>query len=259
MSVENCKSSLSIIKEYGSSTEESDCEENSKPVPKKTKLNLPNLSNVPVVTSELYLDEPESHNGRIRSFPHVRGNWASFVYIKYPKEDILQKFINKIECTINRDLKEFCHRQEDFHISLSKTVVLQYHLIKPFSKSLQEVFTDVEGFELEFSSVKIYCNENKTRTFIALEVDYYAKKSLLQLCQKVDLVLKEFKLPLFYENPSFHASILWFIGDRKNELTSYLEKFNVLLREEVVNSLQPVFVDTLNCKIGNKYYQYSLN
>ena len=27
------------------------------------------------------LDDPDVHEGRIRSFPHERGNWASLVYI----------------------------------------------------------------------------------------------------------------------------------------------------------------------------------
>ncbi|RVE41831.1 hypothetical protein evm_013515 [Chilo suppressalis] len=233
-------SALSAITEYGSSSDDSNSEDN-EPFIKKAKLYVPSLSGVPTVSTEIHSDDPQDHDGRIRSFPHVRGNWASFVYIKYPKEDILLNFINKIEKAVNQDLQRLCHRANDFHISLSKTVVLQYHLITPFTKSLQETFSDTESFELEFSSVRIYCNENKTRTFIVLEVDYFTKKCLLQLCSKVDQVLGDFKLPLFYENPSFHTSILWFNGDKTSELAIHLEMFNALLREEIENSLRPVY------------------
>lgn len=27
------------------------------------------------------MDDPNFHEGRIRSFPHERGNWATYVYI----------------------------------------------------------------------------------------------------------------------------------------------------------------------------------
>ena len=33
------------------------------------------------VPNEIHLDKPEEHNGRIRSFKHERGNWATYVHI----------------------------------------------------------------------------------------------------------------------------------------------------------------------------------
>lgn len=55
------------------------------------------------------------------------------------------------------------------------------------------------SFELGFSGVKVYCNEENTRTFIALQADYFSQKYLLELTQKVDEILKDYKLPTFYE------------------------------------------------------------
>lgn len=48
----------------------------------RPKLQVPDLSFVPVVSSESHLDDPQEHDGRVRSFPHVRGNWATFIYVK---------------------------------------------------------------------------------------------------------------------------------------------------------------------------------
>lgn len=48
----------------------------------RPKLPVPNLSKVAVVPSYEHKDNPELHGGRTRSFPHVRGNWATFVYVQ---------------------------------------------------------------------------------------------------------------------------------------------------------------------------------
>lgn len=47
----------------------------------RSKLPVPNLSKVAVVPSDSHEDNAVLHEGRKRSFPHVRGNWATFVYV----------------------------------------------------------------------------------------------------------------------------------------------------------------------------------
>ncbi|KAL0871922.1 hypothetical protein ABMA27_004374 [Loxostege sticticalis] len=250
-------SGLSFISNYGSSSDESETECTQQPQLKKPKLQVPDLSFVPVVSSESHLDDPQEHDGRVRSFPHVRGNWATFIYVKYSGDKSVFNLSQKI-LEILSAYEDSCHSCENIHISLSKTVVLQYHLITPFTKCLQEAFGDTQCFHLEFLGVKVYCNEDNTRTFIALEVDYYTKKKLLKLSQKVDSVLKEFKLPLFYEDPSFHMSIIWLNGNKKAELSSLIPEFNICLKEEIGNTVQPILVSDLSWKIGNKYFKFSL-
>lgn len=52
----------------------------------------------------------------------------------------LFELVNKLQSAVVKVLdKEPCQRCQDFHISLSKTVVLKYHLITPFTTSLQKV------------------------------------------------------------------------------------------------------------------------
>jgi hypothetical protein len=45
------------------------------------RLPLPSALNSMFPASEDQLDNPEEHDGRIRSFAHERGNWATYVYI----------------------------------------------------------------------------------------------------------------------------------------------------------------------------------
>ena len=36
----------------------------------------------PIFVADLeHVESPSEHQGRVRSFPHVRGNWASHVYV----------------------------------------------------------------------------------------------------------------------------------------------------------------------------------
>lgn len=41
---------------------------------------------------ERHVDDPRDHQGRIRSFPHERGNWASLLYVpcRYCIEGVLE-------------------------------------------------------------------------------------------------------------------------------------------------------------------------
>ncbi|KAM3966134.1 U6 snRNA phosphodiesterase 1 [Aphomia sociella] len=246
-------SALSSLCEYESSSEESDCD--IKPAEsKKIKLRLPDLSRVPVVASEEYIDNRVLHGGRIRSFPHVRGNWATFVHLQYIENEDFLNLINKLNAHVLK-IDESCCKCDDFHISLSKTVILQYHMITSFTSSLQKILGNTESFDLCFDSVKIYCNEENTRTFVSLEVDNFSKKYLLDISNKVDKVLIDYRLPTFYENPSFHMSILWINGNKKKELYKSLETLNDIL---VHKNLKSVCIEKVHCKIGNKYFQYSL-
>ncbi|KAJ8713498.1 hypothetical protein PYW07_013868 [Mythimna separata] len=249
-----------ICDEYGSDSEDSETDNKDNELIKlRSKLPAPNLSKVPVVSSDTHTDDPQLHGGRTRSFPHVRGNWATFVYVNYIQQtDVVSDLIDKLEEVILTKV-ESCHRCDDFHISLSKTFVLKYHLISTFQLSLQKCFTNIESFDLGFAAVKVYCNEDRSRTFISLDVDSFTHKHLLNVSKKLDEVLTEFQLPTFYENPMFHMSVLWVNGDKKSELDSILDALNELLYQEIEKSLKTVLIETINCKSGNKYFQYSLS
>lgn len=69
------------------------------------------------------------------------------IFIPDPDEEGLFELVNKLQSAVVKILdKEPCQRCEDFHISLSKTVVLKYHLITPFTTSLQEVLNGCKRY-----------------------------------------------------------------------------------------------------------------
>lgn len=55
------------------------------------------------------------------------------------------------------------------------------------------------SFDLGFDTIEVYTNEEKTRTFIALKASPLSRKFLLNITEKVDTVLEDYKLPTFYE------------------------------------------------------------
>lgn len=102
----------------------------------------------------------------------------------------------------------------DFHISLTRTVALRHHWIESFVQSIKERISSIKRlyifllfvylqicvfrFLILFNDLKVYCNEERTRTFIGLEVltGYDTLKKCVQI---LDQCLEEFRLALFYK------------------------------------------------------------
>ncbi|XP_046968533.1 U6 snRNA phosphodiesterase 1-like isoform X2 [Vanessa cardui] len=250
-------SALAYICDYGSEEETSeDSDKEGFDNLKKVKLPTPNLSGVSVVSSEEHIDDPSLHNGRTRSFPHIRGNWATFIYVEYPNKENLFQIIEKLESLV-KSVDESCLVCEDVHISLSKTFVLRYHMIKSFTSTLQNLLSNNNSFVLNFDSVEVYCNEENTRTFIALGVDALSHAYLNNILKQIDSLLDDFKLPTFYESPSFHMSILSVNGNKKELLLKILNNlYDIFIQQKYI--LKPESINKVNCKSGNKIYQYCL-
>uniref|UniRef100_A0A2K6U1S9 U6 snRNA phosphodiesterase 1 n=1 Tax=Saimiri boliviensis boliviensis TaxID=39432 RepID=A0A2K6U1S9_SAIBB len=81
-------------------------------------------------------DDSAKHGGRVRTFPHERGNWATHVYIPYEAKeeflDLLDVLLPHAQTYVPRLV-----RMEAFHLSLSQSVVLRHHWILPFVQALK--------------------------------------------------------------------------------------------------------------------------
>lgn len=103
-------------------------------------------------------------------------------------------------------------------------------------------------------------NEEKTRTFIGLTVGKVYNEKLHQLVLKMDKLMKEFQLSTFYENPSYHASILWCLGDQESSIKEKLPEMNARLLELRKSSIEDfqMKVDRIQCNTGNKSFTFKL-
>ncbi|KAI8129505.1 U6 snRNA phosphodiesterase [Lucilia cuprina] len=197
-------------------------------------------------------DDPSKHDGRIRSFKHERGNWATYVYL--PVDNNLLEDIQDI-CLDHLEEKLNFKASSEMHISLTKTVVLQYHFIDSFISSLQNVLQPLESFTVSFDNLKVYTNAEHTRTFLALKVDNLYFDKMFNILQKVDNVMKDFKLATFYEDPSFHISILWCTGDCVSLVESIVPTIMASLMERLPLHLK---FNEVYCKSGFKEFNFKL-
>uniref|UniRef100_A0A8D0L4S6 U6 snRNA phosphodiesterase n=1 Tax=Sphenodon punctatus TaxID=8508 RepID=A0A8D0L4S6_SPHPU len=207
---------------------------------------------------EEVIDDSTKHGGRLRTFPHERGNWATYVYMPYEAQedflDLLQLLLSH-----NRTYATSLTMMDEFHLSLSQNVVLRYHWINPFVQSLKEHAASFYRFFCTSDQVKVYTNQPKTRTFIGLEVTS-GHSQLLELVSEIDKVMKEFDLPKFYKEPSFHISLAWCVGDMTNKLQGQcLQELQVIVnRFEDSKFLLRIHWEEIRCKSGNRVFSFPL-
>lgn len=53
-------------------------------------------------------------------------------------------------------------------------------------------------------------------------------------------------------------SILWVNGNKKREVEDILENLNDIVDQEIGKSIQNVIIKQVQCKSGNKLFQFSL-
>ncbi|XP_066155114.1 U6 snRNA phosphodiesterase 1 isoform X2 [Euwallacea fornicatus] len=264
------KTSMALLTEYGGDSSEDEVpgprvstkrtfREDSDPDSASPPQRLPVPAHFITKNEDEPKDDPALHEGRLRSFAHERGNWATFVYIPFEAKPGLLELCSYIKETMPSHLE--VKISEDFHISLTKTVVLKYHWITPFMQSLKEHLGVFRKFIILLKGIKVYCNEERTRTFIGVQIKS-GYDTLLSFVNVLDRCLNEFNLPCFYKDPSFHISIAWFIGDLQRDLEAYVAQVNnkfIELMDIYSEDNFYILAESIMCKSGNKYFQFVLS
>ncbi|XP_068224701.1 U6 snRNA phosphodiesterase 1 [Palaemon carinicauda] len=208
-----------------------------------------------------HVDDPSDHEGRIRSFPHEKGNWASILYVPLQLGVYGPSFASFLASLIatcqQNDVKLTPSTQ--LHISLTRTLVLQLHWIQPLADDLRVRLGRFPKFSLWLHGLNVYVNEEKTRTFLGLRV-CHGRNELQDIVSEVDLCIEEFRLPPFYKDGSFHASVAWCTGDVSEDLRRLLPVLENLCSQyfAVETEMRTFNVHTLNFKTGNRLHNIHL-
>ncbi|KAL4080839.1 hypothetical protein J3A83DRAFT_4355776 [Scleroderma citrinum] len=204
-----------------SSSDESNVEESRKLPPLSASL----LPTVPV-------DNPAEHQGRIRSFPHVEGQYATYIYVPLVLDpgEALYNLVTEMVCKAREEVKGLWAIGEvednelgsdihsktmanlELHISLSLPILLRAHQREEFKQAVRRVAQSVPPFDASFAALNELTNDESTRTFLAMEVG----AGHIELRHILDLLtptLRSLRQKEFYTDPKFHASIAWALLD----------------------------------------------
>lgn len=202
-------------------------------------------------------DDSSLHGGRIRSFKHERGNWATYVYFPYRPEEEFEELLEELLAAA-ADRGVVLTRQEEFHLSLSQTVVLRHHWIQPFTQSLRTGLAACRRFVCSAGKLRVYCNAEKTRTFLGMEVST-GHAQLVDLVRVVDKTMTEFRLETFYKDPSFHVSLAWCVGDQTMKMKDSLQELQSLFDDHEDGAFMlRLDCAELRCRTGNKTFRFPL-
>ena len=205
-----------------------------------------------------------SHQGRIRSFPHVEGQFATHVYfeVDLPENnaslrDDYSHLLQNLE-TACQGISTLHHIDLPLHVSFSRTVPIRSIQIGSLLKGLQQSLTQHLKKRNDRSldvwiggSADVLLNDEKTRTFITLPVSDKGEENLQRIIDQISKVFILHGLPKYYEDPIIHASFVWCLGDHHDAIWHMLQNSTA-----VSHALERVRweskITRICCRIGKK-------
>ncbi|XXG78012.1 hypothetical protein AAC387_Pa08g2044 [Persea americana] len=218
------------------------------------------------------------HGSRVRTFPHVEGNYALHVFIPViipPAKRIeLVPFMRRVASLVpslqvvdvDIPLGDLCKDDQkleqivlgrEFHISLGRTVPIRVHQIDSVVTMLRQKLQSHKRYWIDFSKWEVFVNDERTRSFLSIEVIAGGLSEMARQIQAVNDVYKRHNLPEFYKDPRPHISLAWALGDISYSLKQVVEE----LKRYNVNygsSNKSIFAckfSGIECKIGKKSYK----
>ncbi|XP_010684797.2 uncharacterized protein LOC104899322 [Beta vulgaris subsp. vulgaris] len=215
---------------------------------------------------------------RVRSFPHVEGNYALHVYIpvhvpQQARKEAVQ-FLKKVSLNVpglhvvdadipldkllNDDQKlEHIALGREFHISLGRTVPIRVHQMDSIVNMLRQKLQFQKRYWIDFNKWEVFVNDDHTRAFLSIEVTTGGLSEITKQIQAVNEVYRLHNLPEFYQDPRPHISLTWALGDASDLLRKVVEetKKHPDARSSLPKRVFTVKFSGIECKIGNKNYK----
>ncbi|XP_042869134.1 U6 snRNA phosphodiesterase-like [Penaeus japonicus] len=210
---------------------------------------------------EEHIDDPLHHQGRIRSFAHERGNWASILYVPLHLGVFAASFASFIASLVAacQDHNLILTPSSDLHISLTRTLILRLHWIQPLTEDLRAKLSKFSRFSLWLHGLSVYVNEERTRTFLGIRV-CHGRNELDDIVSDIDSCIAEYRLPQFYKDGSYHVSIAWCTGDVSESLRRLLPQLENICSQyfSVESEMRTFNVDSLLFRTGNRIHTINL-
>ncbi|KAI3731217.1 hypothetical protein L1987_62403 [Smallanthus sonchifolius] len=215
---------------------------------------------------------------RIRSFPHIEGNYALHVYIPVfipsERKKELAQFLKKATSLVPglhvvdidvpllmllKDEEKLVQAAlgREFHISLGRTVPIRVHQIDSVVAMLRQKLQFQKRYLIDFNKWEVFVNDDKTRTFLSVENTTGGLAEITKQIQAVNEVYRLHNLPEFYKDPRPHISIAWAVGDISQSLKRVVEgemKTHLSVGGLPTRCMFTCKFSNIVCKVGNKTY-----
>ncbi|XP_072983028.1 uncharacterized protein [Typha latifolia] len=218
-----------------------------------------------------------TRGSRVRNFPHIEGNYSLHIFIPVlipsTTRNQMTIFMKKLASLIpnlyavdaDYALSDLCKDDKkldqvllsrEFHVSLGRTVAIQVHQIDSIVAMLRQKFQCQRRYYMEFNKWDFFMNDEKTRSFLSLEVTGGGLPEITKQIHSVDEIYRLHGLPEFYKNPRPHISMLWASGDISHRLKQAIDELDKS-QSNVSSSRRHTFMckfSSIVCKIGKKTY-----
>ncbi|OMO94814.1 hypothetical protein CCACVL1_05807 [Corchorus capsularis] len=279
---------------YGDDSSDSDSETPTPPtLPTESKSQTEETLASPLPPPPLSLLDPPDSLGsldylqtgqpsRVRSFPHVEGNYALHVYIPVyipsTSKREMGQFLKRVASSfsglhvvdIDVPLNILCKEEHkldqvalgrEFHISLGRTVPIRVHQIDSIVTMLRQKLQFQKRYWIDFNKWEVFVNDDQTRTFLSLEVITGGLSEITKQIQAVNEVYKLHNLPEFYKDPRPHISLAWAVGDLSGSLRRVVKEETKTSSSggSLPNRICASKFGGIECKIGNKTYKICIS
>ena len=185
-----------------------------------------------------------------RSVPHKRGHWSGHVMVMIQfSSKMVERSILKFQRQLEKQgFSGTIIRHEQIHLSLSKYFSLQLGFIESFVKQLEVRLQHERSIRVPVDHNRgiVLVNEENTRSFWGWRVLQNA--TLTRLVQHVDVVLKSYNQPSYYDPPIFHISLASFPGNVLDVLEE--EDDDDDSSDDDDNECDYIHIDSIQCKFG---------
>ncbi|ORE05693.1 hypothetical protein BCV72DRAFT_306211 [Rhizopus microsporus var. microsporus] len=201
---------------------------------------LPKLSSF-FYKEEIIMDS----QGKIRTVRHKENSWATHIYCTVDLSSERHRW---------KDIPSDIHEIEEQHISLSRCVFLKEHQLEPFSRAIETSLRNMSRFKISFAQLSQLTNDEATRSFLTLEIGQGYNQ--LSACQtRIDRVMEQYNLPVFYKPPRFHTSIAWAL--KASTIDKYISQLPSDTLDDLVN--HTFWITRLYIKMGNRVHTIRLS
>jgi len=227
-----------------------------------TMFSMPDLSRkLPPLSSSLVVsvpnDNPALHQGRIRTTPHIEGQFAAHVYVSLTLSrrsqfyKTIQDILSDAKASVPplHDIWSAGAGLLELHISLSRPIFLRAHQREEFKRAVKNIAKSQKpfvchlvshlylislatSFQVSFTTLSELTNDEKTRTFLTMDIGagfpevgprFFLKHFLFNcmqmrnLCKALSPALSSIRQQEYYTDPKFHASIAWALLHRARQ------------------------------------------